>query len=295
MNKYILSCGSTADLTEEHFSSRDIHFICYHFELDGVSYLDDLGKTISYDDFYEKMKNGSETRTSQINTDEFEEFFKPFLDEGYDILHVSMSSGLSGVVNSAHLAARNLSEKYPNQKIYIVDSLCASSGYGLLMDKLADLRDSGMSIDKLRQWAEKNKDTIHHWFFSTDLSFYVKGGRISKTAGAIGNLMNICPVLNMDENGKLVVQAKIRGKKKVIKEIIRMMELHAQNGMDYHDKCYVSHSACPEDAREVAKLVEQKFPKLKGPVEINNIGTTIGCHSGPGTVAIFFWGDSRSA
>ena len=141
MGDYILSCCSTADLTQEHFESRDIHYICFHFELDGKQYLDDLGKSIAFHEFYQAMANGADTRTSQINADEFIQYFTPFLKEGKDILHLTLSSGISGVYNSAMIAKEELEEKYPDRKIYIVDSLAASSGYGLLMDKLADLSD----------------------------------------------------------------------------------------------------------------------------------------------------------
>ena len=191
MQKYIISCCSTADLTEEHFLQRDIHYICFHYELNGVSYPDDLGKSMSFPDFYAAMANGADTKTSQINTDEFCQYFEGFLKDGYDILHVCLSSGISGVVNSASVAKEELSEKYPDRKIIIVDSLGASSGYGLIMDKLADLRDEGMGIEDLADWLEKNKLKLHHWFFSTDLTFYIKGGRVSKTAGTVGTILNI--------------------------------------------------------------------------------------------------------
>lgn len=293
MQKYILSCCSTADLTEEHFLQRDIHYICFHYELDGKAYPDDLGKSMSFPDFYAAMANGADTKTSQINTDEFYQYFEGFLKEGYDILHVCLSSGISGVVNSASVAKEELSEKYPDRKIFVVDSLGASSGYGLIMDKLADLRDEGMSIEDLADWLEKNKLKLHHWFFSTDLTFYIKGGRVSKTAGTVGNLLNICPLLNMDNLGRLIPRFKIRGKKKVIHAIVDKMIENAENGTEYSGKCYISNSACYEDARAVADLVEKNFPHLNGPVEINSIGTTIGSHTGPGTVALFFWGSER--
>ena len=152
MNHYILSCCSTADLTQEHFQKRDISYICFHYELDGKQYADDLGKSMPFDKFYEAMANGADTKTSQINAAEFTEYFEPFLKEGKDIIHLSLSSGISGVVNSANIAKDTLLEDYPERKIYIIDSLAASSGYGLLMDKLADLRDAGMSIDELYEW-----------------------------------------------------------------------------------------------------------------------------------------------
>ena len=293
MAEFILSCCSTADLSREHFEKRGISFICFHFELDGTPYMDDLGKSIPFDEFYQRMTDGADTKTSQINVEEYCEYFEHFLQEGKDILHLTLSSGISGSVNSARIAQGMLREKYPERNIFIVDSLAASSGYGLLMDKLADLRDEGKSIDEVREWAEENKKKLQHWFFSTDLTFYVKGGRVSKTAGFIGNVMNICPLLNVNFEGKLIPRQKVRTKKKVIAEIVDRMEQNAENGLDYDGKCYISNSACEEDAKAVAELVEARFPKLNGKVEINSIGTTIGSHTGPGTVALFFWGKER--
>ena len=288
MQDYVLSCCSTADLSERHFRERNIDYICFHFYLDGKPYDDDLGKSIPFPEFYKAMQNGAETRTSQINEGEFIEYFTPFLEAGKDILHVCLSSGISGVYNSACLARDALKEKYPERKIYIVDSLGASSGYGLLMDQLADLRDEGKSIDEVRAWAEENRLNVHHWFFSTDLSFYVRGGRISKTSGWFGTMLRICPLLNMDDQGRLIPREKVRTKKKVIQRIAEQMRLHARNGAEYDGKCYISQSACYSDAREVADLIEETFPKLKGKVEINWIGNLIGSHTGPGTVALFF-------
>ena len=239
------------------------------------------------------MSEGADTKTSQINADEYEKYFEGFLKQGKDLLHVTLSSGISGTINSALIAADNLKEKYPDRKIYIIDSLAASSGYGLLMDKVADLKDAGMGIDELKNWIEDNKLRVNHWFFTTDLTFFIKGGRVSKVSGFVGNLLNICPLLNVDYQGKLIPREKIRTKKKVIAETVNKMVLNADNGADYSDKCYISMSACIEDAQAVAKLVEEKFPKLNGKVLINNIGTTIGSHTGPGTVALFFWGEKR--
>lgn len=293
MSDYIISCSSTADLTEEHFKVRNISYICFHFELDGKQYLDDLGKSIPFDRFYEAMANGADTKTSQINVAEFTDYFEGFLKEGKDILHLSLSSGISGVVNSAMIAKENLKEQYPDRKIYILDSLAASSGYGLLMDKLADLRDEGKSIDEVYKWANDNRLRLNHWFFSTDLTFYVKGGRISKASGFFGGMLNICPLLNVDFMGRLIPRYKIRTKRKVIQTIVDKMEEYCDDGREYNGKCYMCHSACYEDARAVADLIEERFPNLDGKVLINSIGTTIGSHTGPGTVAVFFWGKKR--
>ena len=293
MASYVLSCCSTADLTKAHFEARDIRYICFHYWLDGVEHPDDLGETIPFPEFYRAMAEGADTKTSQINISEYLDYFEQFLSQGLDVLHVTLSSGISGTFNSAADAARICRERYPERKIHIVDSLGASSGYGLLMDALADRRDEGMSIDALRDWAEENKLRLNHWFFSTDLSFYVKGGRISRASGFLGNVLNICPLLNMDDQGRLIPRHKIRGKKKVIRETVKMMEHCADGGLDYDGKVYISQSECMEDARAVADLIEERFKRINGRVEINYVGNLIGSHTGPGTVALFFWGKRR--
>lgn len=294
MSNYILSCCSTADLSKEHFEKREIHYICFHFMLDDITYPDDLGQSIPFPEFYQKMADGAMTKTSQVNADEFVEYFRPFLQEGKDIIHFTLSSGISGVYNSACIAKDMLSEEFPDRKIYIIDSLAASSGYGLLMDALADKRDEGLTIDELKDWATANLLNLNHWFFSGDLTFFIRGGRISKTAGTIGNMLNICPLMNVNNEGKLIVREKVRSKRKVIKAIVGKMEELARDGLNYNGKCYISQSACYEDARAVADLIESKFLNLDGKVEINNIGTVIGSHTGPGTVALFFWGQERT-
>lgn len=293
MSEYILSCCSTADLSKEHFESRNIEYICFHYKLNGVDYPDDLGQSIPFEEFYKRMDSGEETQTSQINVTEYLEYFTKFLSEGKDVLHLTLSSGISGSYNSAINAAKIAKERFPERKIYVIDSLAASSGYGLLMDKLADLRDGGMDIEELKNWAEENKLNLHHWFFSSDLKFFIKGGRVSKTSGTIGTILGICPLLNVDKEGHLIARAKIRSKKKVIQEIVKRMEENAEGGLSYSGKCYICQSACLDDANEVAKLVEERFKNLNGNVMINYIGTTIGSHTGPGTVALFFWGKKR--
>ena len=293
MTPYMITCCSTADLSAAHFAARDIAYVCFHYTLDGETHPDDLGRSISFPDFYRKMAEGAETSTAQVNISEYVDFFTPILERGQDILHVCLSSGLSGSYNSAASAALIVREKFPDRKVYIVDSLGASSGFGLIMETLADLRDAGKSIDELHDWIEENKLRMNHWFFSTDLSFYVRGGRISRAAGLFGSLLNICPLLNMDNLGRLIPRFKIRGKKRVIAEIEKKMEAFAEDRLDYSGKCFISNSACEEDARAVAGIIESRFAKLNGKVEINSIGTTIGSHTGPGTVALFFFGDER--
>lgn len=294
MNDYVLTCCSTADLSPAHFEARGIHYVCFHYAVNGEEHMDDLGKSMSSADFYQAIRDGAETRTAQVNISEYLEFFSAFLEKGLDIVHVCLSSGLSGTINSARNAALIAQERFPGRSIHIVDSLGASSGYGLIMDAAADKRDAGMSAPELAAWIEENRLRLHHWFFSTDLSCYVRGGRISKTAAVFGGLLDICPLLDMDAGGHLTPRAKVRGKKRVIKDIVSKMEQNAENKLDYSGKCYISHSDCIEDAQAVAALVEEKFPRLDGKVEINSVGTTIGSHTGPGTVALFFWGGERA-
>ena len=293
MADYVLSGCSSADLSKEHFEAIDVRYICMHFTLDGVSYPDDLGQSMPADEMYARMAKGASTSTSQINISEYVDYFSAFCEQGLDIVHVSLSSGISGTYGSAVSAALIVRERYPEREIYVVDSLGASSGYGLILDTAAAMRDSGLSAKELADWIEANRLKLHHWFFSTDLSSYVRGGRISKTAAFFGGVFEICPLLNMDNLGRLVPRRKIRTKKNVIREIVQKMVENAQDGTDYSGKCYISMSACRADAEEVARLVEEKFPKLDGKVLINNIGGLIGAHTGPGTVALFFWGGER--
>lgn len=288
---FILSCGTTADLTEEQYQTKNLRYIRYHYLLDGEEYYDNPADSMT--SFYKAMEDGAETKTSQINTAEFIDYFTGFLEDERDILHVSFSSGISGTYNAAYAAKEILAEQYPERKIIIIDSLAASAGYGLLMDKLASLRNRGYRMEELAAWAEANKTKLHHWFFSSDLTFYIKGGRISKSAGYLGTVLKICPLLHIDETGHLVVWSKIRTKKKAIAAIVEKMETYAENGKEYDGKCFISHSACLEDAQAVADLVKKKFPHLKGDIVINDIGTTVGSHTGPGTVALFFWGQRR--
>ena len=289
MADYVLSCCSTADLSPEHMRARDLPYVCFHFFLNGEEKIDDLGISVPPKVLFDTIKAGADARTAQVNADEYEAFFRTYLQEGKDLLHVTLSSGISGTINSAQAAAATLREEFPERKIYIVDSLCASSGYGLFMDKLADLRDEGMGIDELKDWAEANRLRLNHWFFSTDLTQYIRGGRVSKTAGFVGGLLGICPLLHVNNEGKLEPVAKIPSKKLVRREMLKKMETQAENGLDYSGKCYICQSDCMDDARKVADEIEKRFPRLNGKVQIYPIGGVIGCHTGPGTVALFYW------
>ena len=291
MSDYILSCCTITDLNKEHFEKRDIRYACMRYSIGDEEYKDDLGVSVPYHVFYERMAAGEMTHTSQINPMEYMEYFKSIMDGNKPILHVTLSSGLTGTYNSARAGAGMLMDDYPDLKIYVVDSLGASSGAGLFVDTLADKRDEGMSVEELYDWALENRLRLNHWFFSTDLKYYVRGGRISKTEGFVGSMLKLCPLCNMDKEGHLIPREKIRTKKKVISTVVERMEQFAEGGLDYSGKCFISHADCYDDARAVADLIEERFPKLNGKVEINYIGTIVGSHTGPDTVAVFFWGN----
>ena len=289
---YVISCCSTVDLTPERLEKRNIPFIGFHYIVNGKEYVDDMGATMSMKEFYGHIRNKADTSTSQVSVGEYVDHFRKLLEDGLDVLHVTLSSGISNTLQSANAAAEMLRPEFPDRKLYIVDSLCASSGGGLFIDTLADKRDEGLSLDELYDWAMENRHNVMHWFCSTDLTYYVKGGRVSKVGGVLGGIFEICPLLDVNPRGKLVVISKVRTKKKVLTALVDKMEKHAFDGLDYSGKCYISHSDCLEDAESVKKQILSRFKKLKN-VEIFDIGTTIGCHTGTGTVALFFMGSDR--
>ncbi|MBQ6464094.1 MAG: DegV family protein, partial [Pseudobutyrivibrio sp.] len=260
---------------------------------DDKAYKDDLYQSMSPQDFYQAMVDGAMTKTSQVNADEFTQYFRKFLEQGKDVIHLTLSSGISGVINSARIAAEELSEEFPERKIVVFDSLTASAGYGLFMDKLASLRDEGYSFDELVKWTEDNIQNQNTWFFTTDLTFFIRGGRISKVSGWFGTALNICPLLNINNEGKLIPRQKCRGKKMVKKACLAAIKERIENGADYDQNIFITHSVCMDDAREMADMLEEAFPKMKEKVRIFDIGPTIGAHTGPGTVAIGFWGGKK--
>lgn len=293
MNDYILSCCSTADVTEEKLHELDVHYICNTYTLNGVPYRDDLGKTMPYSEFYDRIRQGEVGVTSLINTADYADYFAQFLEQGKDVLHVTLSSGLSSTYQSALAAAELLKERFPDRKLLIVDSRGASSGYGLQMETLSLMRAEGKTIDELFDWAHKNRLRIHHLFCSTTLTYYVRGGRISPAAGKIGNLFNICPVMRMDHPGHLAVYSRVRTKKRALRALVDQMAELADDGEQYSGRCFISHSDCLEDALDVKRQIEERFPNIDGEIEVYMIGTTIGCHAGPGTVAVYFFGKER--
>ncbi len=293
MSDFVLTCCSTVDLSNEYLKERNLPYVSFHVQLGKDTYADDMGQSITQEELFKRMLDGEDAKTSQVTVQQYIDFFKEFLEEGKDVLHIALSSGISGTYNSACVAAEELKEEYPERKLYIVDSYAASAGFGLIMETLADMRDNSADIEELRSWIETNKKRMHHWFFTTDLTFFIKGGRVSKTSGVVGNLLGICPLLNVDNEGKLVPREKVRGKKKVIKRTLEKMIEHAENGTEYSGKCFISQAGCYDDARALADKIDETFPSLDEKVQIYPIGATIGCHTGPGTVALFFWGDER--
>lgn len=294
MADYVLSCCSTADVSRELLDSRDIAYVLFNFELDGEPRKDDFWELLSQREMFSKMLDGASARTSQVSAGEYEQHFERFLSQGLDVVHVTLSSGISATYNSACVARDMLAERYPDNHVYVVDSLAASAGFGLLVDRMADLRDEGMGAAELAAWADEHKREVQHWFFSTDLTFFIRGGRISKAAGMAAGVLRICPLMWVAPDGSLEVKEKIRTKAKTIARDVDVMERLAAGGRDYSGKVFISHADCIDDAREVARRVEERFPNIDGPVRIYEIGATIGVHTGPGTVALFYWGEPRA-
>ena len=293
MQDYKITCCSTCDLTAEHLKSLGVEFAKYHYIIDGVDYKDDLFVSSSPESFYGAIAAGALPTTSQVTPEELLELWSPILAQGHDILHIEFSSGLSGGYASALSAQEEVKKHYPARKVVVVDSLCASSGYGLLVDKAVELKAGGMGLEELAAWLEENKLRLRHWFFSTNLQHFKRGGRISGPAATIGSLLKICPVMDVNCRGKLIIRKKVTGKKKAIKEMFEQMAAQAEGGAGYDGKCFISHSDVIADARELADLIHAGFPKLNGSVEIDNIGTVIGSHTGPGTVALFFFSSTK--
>ncbi len=292
MKKYIISTSSTADLPKDYFVKNGVEFVSFHYEVDGVHYLDDLGESLSYEEFYKKIKEGSDTRTSLVNEDEYTFFFENKLKENINIIHIELSSGISGSYNSARLAAERLNEKY-EAKVVVIDSLAASSGLGLLVDSALTLKNEGKSFEEVIEFVENNKLNLHHWFFSTNLEKYFKGGRISRASFVIGSFLNIYPFLNVSNEGKLTVRKKLHGIKSVRKEVFKTVLENIEKGTDYDGKIFICHSDFLDEAKYIANTLEERLPKLKEKIMINTIGTTIGSHTGVGTIAIFFYGNKR--
>jgi EDD domain protein, DegV family len=292
--KFILSCCSTSDLTLNDYKERNIEHIAFHYYVNDKEYLDDNFTSLSANDFYTQMKNGAKTRTSQVSVGEFVEYFEKFLKEGLDILHVTLSGGISGVINSATTARDLLSEKYPERKIYVVDSLSGSTGYGLLMLKLADLRDAGKDIDEVKNEVENLRFTIQHLLFTPNLSYFFSGGRIPKAVGFITNILHFCPVIEANINGKMVLKKKTIGKKHALNGLLELLANTIKDGTNYNDYLFIGHSNIDLEVESLKNTLSERYPNVKDKMRIFSIGTTMGSHCGPGTLLVTFIGDKRS-
>lgn len=294
IDTFQLSCESTVDLPFAYVSSRNIPVLFYSYTVDEQVYPDDMGRDPkALPMFYGFLETGKLPSTSQLNEFQYEEYFSALLEKG-DVLHIAFGSGMTGSVQNAMAAAEQLREKFPQRKILVVDSLCSSAGYGLLVDGAADLWDTGASMETVYQWVMENRKRVHHQFFSTDLKYYRHSGRISGSAATLGAILNICPIMRLDDTGHIIAYDKVRGKRKAIQKTLDTMQEHAENGVDYAGKCWICHSNCLEDALLTRDALCERFPHIQGEIRICDIGTIIASHCGPNTIAVFFFGDERA-
>lgn len=294
MKNFILSCESTVDMPYSYVTGRGLQVLFYSYTVNGETYLDDMGRDPnSLPNFYERLALGYIPTTSQINEFTYEEFFKKFLDEGKDILHLCFGTGMTQSYAQAVNAAEILRSNYPDRKIVVIDTTCSSSGYGMIVDDAADLYEEGKSLEEIAKYVEGNKFNIHHQFYTTDLKYFKRTGRVSGPAASIGAVLRICPLMHLNHAGKIIAYSKVMGKKNALKATLDWMENHAENGKDYNGKVFISHSNALSDAEATKNEIEKRFPNLAGKVKIFDIGTIIASHTGPGTVAVYFHGDER--
>ena len=293
MAGFILSCGSTADIPYAELAARGVRVIFYTYTIDGEEFVDDMGRDPdALPAFYEKLAAGAMPTTSQINVFGYYQYFSELLMQG-DVLHLAFTSGMSGAANNAITAAGMLREQFPQRRITVIDTTCASAGYGMLVCSAADMRDRGCGMEETAQWVRDNCRCLHQQFFSTDLTHFRRSGRVSGLAAAFGTILGVCPLMQVDYDGRIVAYDKVRGRTRAVERTAEWMERHARGGRDYDDYCFINHSNCPETAETLRDILEERFPKLKGKIRIYTIGTIIGSHSGPGTVTVYFYGDER--
>ncbi len=290
MRDYIIVTDGTADLAQGMIDELGILSIPMSFEIDGkafVHYPD--GRELAPKEFYDKLKKGSKSVTSLINTDTFLSVFEPVIKEGKDILYIAFSSALSGTYNSSLIAKEELQEKYPEAVIKCFDSKCASAGEGLCVYTAAKLKEDGMNLEELCAWLDNNVLTLCHWFTVDDLFHLKRGGRVSALSAGIGTALNIKPVLHVDDEGRLIPMEKIRGRKKSINSLFEHLENTITN--PEAQVIFIGHGDALEDAEYLGSLIKEKYPVKD--IVINNIGPVVGSHSGPGTIALFFFGTKR--
>lgn len=289
-----LSCESTVDLPYSYVSGRGISVLFYTYSVDGKEYTDDMGRDPNaLPAFFALLKEGKQPSTSQINTFRYEEYLEGLLQQG-DVLHIAFGTGMTPSYRNACEAAEGLREKYPGCKLVVLDSLCSCLGYGMLVDSAADLRDEGKSLEEVEEWVLANRNKVHHQFFSTDLTQFKRSGRVSGPAAAVGTILGICPIMRLNSEGRIIAYDKVRGKKNAIQRTVDTVLQHIQNGTAYDGKFYIGHSNCPKLAEETRLALKQHFGATADRIRIGNIGTIISAHCGPGTVAVFFYGDERA-
>ena len=288
---FALVTDSSCNLTEAMIEEYNLKILPLTFMIEGVQYQSYLeGQHVDLSQFYTMMREGKTITTSLPNLVESEELFKEVLDAGQDLLYIGFSSGLSGTFNAIDLLLRNLAQAYPERKIFSVDSLAASGGQGLLVWYAAKQRESGKSIEEIRDWLENNKLNLAHWFTVDDLMFLFRGGRVSKTSAWAGTLLNIKPVLHVDDEGKLVPLEKVRGRQKSLNALIEHMNESALQPVS-DQTIFITHGDCAEEAEYLANLIREHLGCTD--VVINWIDPVIGAHAGPGTMALFFLADKR--
>ncbi len=287
---YIITTESTCDLPYSYYTERGIACIGLAFVIDDREYIEGPDQEMSLSEVYARMRNKERCTTNQANAFRFRELFEPILKNGNDILHIGFSSGLSGTYASAVQAAEELREEYPERHIEIVDSLCASLGQGLLVHHAANNRDGGMSLEDNIAWLEDNKLNLCHWFTVDDLMFLHRGGRVAKTTAVVGSVLGIKPILHVDNEGHLINVGKVRGRDASLKELVA----HMKNTMTEDPATatvFISHGDCEDDAKKTAAYVKEM---TRADVQIINcLGSVIGSHAGPGTIALFFLGSER--
>ena len=287
MRDYVITVNSTVDLPKEWLEERNVPVVPLRYTIDGQTYEDMSGLTAK--EFLDKLREGKMSVTSQVNPEEARAALEPFLKEGKDILHLAFSSGLSGTCNSMKIAGEELKEEYPEAKIIVIDTLCACLGEALLLYKALQQKEAGKTIEETAAWVEENKLHICHDVTVDDLNHLHRGGRVSKATAVVGTMVKIKPIIHMDDNGKLQVVGKERGRKKSLNKIVDMA-VEQSEGWD-NDIIMITHGDCIEDAEYVAGLVREKMGIDN--ILINNIGTVIGSHTGPGVVAVFCMGNKR--
>ena len=287
---FVVLTDSSADLSAELVRDLDIQVLPLSFTIHNKNYYNyPDNRDMNPHEFYIRLRHGEVATTSAMNVAQYTEVMEPFLQQGLDVLILAFSSGLSSTYQSSRLAAEELMEKYPQRKIFTVDTLCASMGQGLLVYLAARKRQGGASIEEVRDWTETRKLSICHQFTVDDLHFLKRGGRISGATALMGTMLNIKPVLHVDGTGRLVNIGKARGRQAALKALMDKME---QTAIDPHSQTvFISHGDCPEDAQTLAQMVRERFGVRE--IVINYIGPVIGAHSGPGTLALFYIGTER--